>query len=40
MNIYDAIADNPTINLRLRDSPDNAENKSDTKGKLSSTMYL
>ena len=40
MNIYDAIADNPTINLRLHDSPDNAENKPDMNGKLSSTMYL
>ena len=40
MNIYDAIADNPTINLRLRDSPDNAENKPDMKRKLSSTLYL
>ena len=40
MNIYDAIADNPTINLRLHDSLDNAENKPDMKGKLSSTLYL
>ena len=40
MNIYDAIADNPTINLRLYDSPDNAENKPDMNGKPYSTMYL
>ena len=40
MNIYDAIVDNPSINLRLRDSPDNTENKLDMNGKLSSTMYL
>ena len=40
MNIYDPVADNPTINLHLHDSPDNAENKPDIKGKLSSTMYL
>ena len=40
MNIYNSIVDNPTINLRLHDSPDNAENKPDIKGKLSSTLYL
>ena len=40
MNIYDPIADNPTINLRLHDSPDNAKNKPDMKRKLSSTLYL
>ena len=40
MNIYDPIADNPSINLHLHDSPDNAENKLDMNGKLSSTMYL
>ena len=40
MNIYDPIADNPSINLHLHDSPDNTENKPDMNGKLSSTMYL
>ena len=41
MNIYDEIADNPTIiKLRLRGSPDNAKNKPDMRRKLSSTLYL
>ena len=40
MNIYNAIADNPSINLHLHDSPENAENMPDMNGKLSSTMYL
>ena len=37
MNIYDEIADNPTIKLRLRGSPDN---KPDMRHKLSSILYL
>ena len=40
MKIYDEIADNATIKLRLRGSPNNAKNKPDMRRKLSSTLYL
>ena len=40
MNIYDIIADNPTINVRLDGPHNKVTNKPDMKRKLSSTLYL
>ena len=40
MNIYDKIADNPTISLGIHGSPDNSKNKPDMKRKLYSILYL